>query len=170
MCAPGLCPATPGLLVGCRLAPVPVLWFVAGCARCPGLRHPVAIVAWHLSLCLRCGRRRASLACLVAPRWCPAPLPVRSLSVLRSAFLTLWCLFPPRGLAPPHLLGGCAGHVEAGWEPGSLCLPVLAAGAAAVSSLRVFRGPAIGVIPDGSLRRRSWAACAVVVCVCGPGH
>ena len=28
-------------------------------------------VAWHLSLCLGCGRRRASLACLVAPRGAP---------------------------------------------------------------------------------------------------
>ena len=52
-CAPSAC--TPpflarvcGVRVGCRPAPVPVLWFVAGCARCPGLRHPVAVVAWLL--------------------------------------------------------------------------------------------------------------------------
>ena len=43
-------------------------WFVACCARCPGFRHPVAVVAWHLSVCLGCGRRHASLVCLVAPR------------------------------------------------------------------------------------------------------
>ena len=38
--------------VGCCLAPVSVPWFVSGCARCPLLRHSVAVVAWHLSVCL----------------------------------------------------------------------------------------------------------------------
>ena len=55
----------------CRLAPVPVPWFLARCARSPGLRHPAAVVAWHLSVFLGCGRRRASLAGLVAPRGAP---------------------------------------------------------------------------------------------------
>ena len=55
----------------CCLAPVPVPWFGACCARSPVLRHPAAVVAWHLSVCLGCGRRRASLACLVAPRCAP---------------------------------------------------------------------------------------------------
>ena len=68
------------------LAPCPVPRFVVCCARFPGSRHPLAVVAWHLSSCRGCGRRRASLACLLAPRWCAAPHPVRSLSVLRSAF------------------------------------------------------------------------------------
>ena len=36
-----------------------------------GLRHLVAIVAWQLSLCRGCSRRRASLACLVALRGAP---------------------------------------------------------------------------------------------------
>ena len=79
-----------GVWVRCCLAPVPVPWFVACCARCPGLRHPVAVLAWHLSVCRRFGQRRASLACLVAPRWCAAPSPVRLLSVLRSALPTPW--------------------------------------------------------------------------------
>ena len=110
--------------VGARLslAPCPVPRFVVCCAGLPGSRHPVAVVAWRLSLCPGCGRRRASLACLVAPRWCAAPRPVWSLLVLRSAFPSPWCLPPPRGLSPPALLGGCAGHMEAGREPGSLCL------------------------------------------------
>ena len=56
---------------GVALTPVLVPWFVACCARSPGLRHLAAIVAWHLSLCLGCGWRRASLACLVAPRGAP---------------------------------------------------------------------------------------------------
>ena len=57
-----------GVLVGCCLAPVRVPWFVACCARSPGSWHPAAVAAWHLSFCLGCGRRRASLACLVALR------------------------------------------------------------------------------------------------------
>ena len=105
------------------------------------------------------------------PAWCAAPRPVRSLSVLRSAFPTPRCLSPPRELAPPALLGGCAGHAEAGREPGSLCLPLAPAEAGALGSPRRTRsGPRDGVVPGGSLRRRSWAACAAVVGVCGPGH
>ena len=81
------------------------------------------------------------------PARCAAPPPVRSLSVLRLAFPTPWCLFPPRGLAPPALLGGCAGHAEAGREPGSLCLPLAPAEAGALGSLRVVpvRGLAMGL-------------------------
>ena len=102
--------------VGARLslAPCPVPRFVVCCARFQGSRHPLAVVAWHLSPCRGCDRWRASLACLVASRWCAAPRPVRSLSVLQPAFPSPWCLPPPRGLSPPAVLGGCAGHVEAG--------------------------------------------------------
>ena len=35
---------------------------------------------------------------------------------------------------------------------------------------RTRLGPRDGAVPSGSLRRRSWAACAAVVGVCGPGH
>ena len=105
------------------------------------------------------------------PAWCAAPCPVRSLSVLRSAFPTPWCLSPPRELAPPALLGGCAGHAEADREPGSLCLPLAPAEAGALGSLRVVpvRGPAMGLSlagPSGvglGLRALRWLAC-------GPGH
>ena len=185
-------PPLPALWAGCRgplptgcgcrggagvgaqlsLAPCPVPRFVVCCARFPGSRHPVAVVAWHLSSCRGCGRRRASLACPVAPGWCTAPRPVRSLSVLRLAFPLPWCLPPPRGLSPPALLGGCAGHVEAGREPGSLCLPLAPAEARALGALRVVpvRGPAIGLSlagPSGfglGLRALRWFG------VCGPGH
>ena len=51
------------------------------------------------------------------PVWCAATRLVRSLSVLRLAFPTPWCLSSPRGLPPPALLGCCAGHAEAGREP-----------------------------------------------------
>ena len=101
------------------------------------------------------------------PAWCAAPRPVRSLSVLRSAFQTPWCLSPPRELAPPALLGGCTGHAEAGREPGSLCLPLAPAEAGALGSLRVvpIRGPAMGLSlagPSGvglGLRALRWLAC-----------
>ena len=163
-----------GAGVGARLslAPCPVPRFVVCCARFPGSRHPPAVVAWHLSLCRGCGRRPASLACLVAPRWCAAPRPVRSLSVLRSAFPSPWCLPPPRGLSLPALLGGCTGHVEAGREPGSLCLLLAPAEARALGALRVVpvRGPAMRLSlagPSGfglGLRALRWFG------VCGPGH
>ena len=80
----------------------------------PRCAAPGGVVAWHLSSCRGCGRRRASLACLLAPRWCAVPRPVRLLSVLWPAFPSPWCLPPTQGLSPPALLGGCAGHVEAG--------------------------------------------------------
>ena len=81
------------------------------------------------------------------PTWCAAHCPVRSLSVLWLAFLTPWCLSPPGGLSPPALLGGRAGHVEAGQEPGSLCLPLAPAEAGALGLLRVVAvlGPAMGL-------------------------
>ena len=60
-----------GVWVGCCLAPVRVPWFFACCARSPGLWQPAAVAAWHLSVCPGCGRRRASLACLGAPRGAP---------------------------------------------------------------------------------------------------
>ena len=101
------------------------------------------------------------------PAWCAAPRPVRSLSVLRSSFPTLWFLSPSQGLAPPALLGGCAGHAEAGREPGSLCLLPAPAEARALGSLRVVpvRGPAMGLSlagPSGvgvGLRALRWLAC-----------
>ena len=100
------------------------------------------------------------------PAWCAVPRPVRSLSVLRLAFSTPWCLSPPRGLAPPALLGGCAGHAEAGREPGSLCLPLAPAEAGTLGSLRVVpvRGPAMGLSLAGhsgvrlGLRALRWLA------------
>ena len=166
-CTPPLLPGFCGVWVGCCPAPVPVPWFVACCARCPSLRDLVAVVARHLSACPGCGRRRASLACLAAPRWCAAPRLVRSLSVLWSAFLTPWCLSPSRELTPLDLLGGCAGHVDAGREPGSLCPPLAPAEAGALSSIRVVPvpGPAMGLSlagPSGvglGLRALRWLAC-----------
>ena len=104
---------------------------------------------------------------LRGPASCAAPRAVWSLSVLQSSFLTLWCLSPPRGLVPPALLGGCAGHAEAGRESGSLCLPLAPAEAGTVGSLRVVpvRGPARGLSLAGlsgaglRLLALRWLAC-----------
>ena len=107
------------------------------------------------------------------PAWCAAPRPVRSLSVLRSAFPMTWCLSPSRGLSPPDLVGGCAGHAEAGGEPGSLCVLLAPTKEGALGSLRVlpFRGPAMGLSlagPSGvclGLRALRWLACVDPVTV-----
>ena len=80
--------------------------------------------------------------------------------------------FPNPGACAPALLGGCAGHAEAGREPGSLCLPLAPAEAGTLGSLRVVpdRGPAMGLSlagPSGAglgLRALRWFG------VCGPGH
>ena len=136
-----------GVRVRCCLAPVLVPWFVACCARCPGLRHPVAVVAWHPSVCLGCGRRRSISGVPGAPAWCAAPRPVRSLSVLRVAFPTPWCLSPPQGLGPPLYWVAARGtwrppenraHCACRWPP---------AEAGALGSLRVVpvRGPTMGL-------------------------
>ena len=89
-----------GVWDGCCLKPVPVSWFVACCARCPGLRHPLAVVAWHLFVCRGFGRPGASLACLVALRWCAAPRLVRSLSLLWWVSQRRGALPHPGGLRP----------------------------------------------------------------------
>ena len=104
---------------------------------------------------------------VVAPRWCAAPGPVWSLSLVRSAFPSPWCPAPARGLSPPDLLGGCTGRVEAGREPGSWRLPLAPSKAGALGSLRVVpaRGPAMGVSLAGpsssglGLRARGGLAC-----------
>ena len=101
------------------------------------------------------------------PEWCAAPRPVRSLSVLRSAFLTPWCLSPPRGLSPLYLPGGSARRAEAGREPGTWCLPLSPAEAGAPGTLRVVPvcGPAMVLSLAGPssvspwLRALRWFAC-----------
>ena len=109
-----------GVWVGCCLAPVRVPWFFACCARSPGLWHPAAVAAWHLSVCPGCGRQRASLACLVAPRG--APRLVRSgpsrcsgrLSRRRGAF-------PHPGSLRPRLYWAAARGTRRPAENRALC-------------------------------------------------
>ena len=158
---------------GCGVRPWrPVPRFVLFCARFPDWRQPLAVVFWHLSLCRGCCRLRASLACLVAPRWCAAPRPVWSLPVLQLAFQVPWCLAPSSGLSPPALLGGCAGHVEAGREPGPLCLPLAPTEAGALGSLRVVlgQGSVMGLSPAVPSGFPVGLRALRLLVVCGPGH
>ena len=201
VCSVGLCAwaAPRHSLLGCWGVCVGVLRLLVPHLSCLGFVVRGLGFAWHLLLC--CAFVRVVRAARVwGTRWllllgtCPCALVVasgvplwralwprfgaprlradRSLSVLRSAFQSPRCLSPSPGLMSPDLLGGCVGHVEAGREPGSLCLPLAAAEAAALGSLCVVpvRGPAMGLFlagPSGvglGLRALRWFG------VCGPGH
>ena len=169
-CGPPFLAGVCCMSVWCCLPPAPGPWFVACYARFPGSRHTVAVVACYLSVCHGCGPQRAFL-CPVVPRGAPR--------LVQSG--RCWCAgrlsgrygaFPYKGLSPPELLGGCAGHVEAGREPGSWCLPLAPAEAGLLASLRVLpvRGSAMGLSLAASsgvvrqLRVLRWFG------VCTPGH
>ena len=180
----GLCVV--GVCARARVLAVPRLSWV-GFVVC-GL-----VVAWHLFVCrgsvrvvrgLRVsGTRRPSLlgTCLCAlvvaggvPLWRASwPRVVCRASSGRVALVALVGFpvavvpFPTPGAWPPALLGGCAGHAEAGQEPDSLCLPLAPAEAGALGSLRVVpvRAPAMGLSLAGPssvvlrLRALRWLAC-----------
>ena len=113
--------------------------------------------------CLGCGRRRASLG----PPWCAR---ASSGPVALGAPVG----FPVAVVPSPTggSLGTSAGHVEAGREPDSRCLPLAPGEAGTLSWLRSVpvRGPTMYlslVGPSGvRLGRRAlrWFG------VCGPGH
>ena len=155
-------------------------------------------VAWHLFVCrgslrvvraLRvCGTRRPSLlgtcpcALVVAggvPLWRASwPRVVRRASsgpVALGApvgFPDAVVPFPTPGACAPGFTGRLRG-ARGGRPRTGLIVP--AAGprrgrGAGLAPRRTHSGPRDGVVPGGSLRRRSWAACAAVVGVCGPGH
>ena len=80
--------------------------------------------------------------------------------------------FPGQGACAPGFTGWLRG-ARGGQPRTGLFVP--AAGprrgwGAGLLPRRTRSGPRNGVVPGGSLRRRSWAACAAVVGVCGPGH
>ena len=167
----GFALSPPLLWLGCGvcvlvrvLCPAWVSCALRCCACSPGLRHPAAVVARHLVLRRGCGRRRASLACLVAPRWCAALRPVRLLSVRQSAFPSPWCLPLPRAYAPGftgRLRGARGGRPRTG-----LLVPAAGprrGGGVRLAPRRTRSGPRYGVVLGGSLWRRSRAACAAVV-------
>ena len=130
---------------------------------------------------------RCGLASVLMPWLWPAaclsgvprgPTPVRRSSSGPVALGALICFpvavvpSPTPGLSPPALLGGCAGHVEAGRVPGSFCLLRAPAEARALGALRVVPvwGPVMGLSLAGlsgfgpGLRALRWFG------VCGPGH
>ena len=135
-CRARSCPSGRRLFVACR-GWVPsgrALVHPDGCWCClapvlvPGFRCVLCALSGFAAPGGRCCLAPVSVpwlwpaACLSGvPRWparCAAPRLVLSLSVLWLAFPTPWCLSPPRGLAPPALLGGFAGHAEAGLSTG----------------------------------------------------
>ena len=155
-------------------------------------------VAWHLFVCrgslrvvraLRvCGTRWPSLlgtcpCALVVPGGVPLwraswPRVVRRASsgpVALGApvgFSDAVVPFPTPGACAPGFTGRLRG-ARGGRPRTGLIVP--AAGprrgrGAGLAPRRTRSGPRDGVVPGGSLRRRSWAACAAVVGVCGPGH
>ena len=155
-------------------------------------------VAWHLFVCrgslrvvraLRvCGTWRPSLpgTCPCAlvvvggvPLWCASwPRVVRRAS---SGPVALGALvgfpvavvpFPSPGACAPGFTGRLRG-AHGGRPRTGLFVPAVGprrGGGAGLAPRRTRSGPRDGVVPGGSLRRWSWAACAAVVGVCGPGY
>ena len=155
-------------------------------------------VAWHLFVCrgslrvvraLRvCGTRRPSLlgtcpsALLVAgglPVWRASwPRVVRRAS---SGPVALGALvgfpvavvsFPTPGACAPGFTGRLRG-ARGGRPRTGLFVPPAGprqGGGAGLAPSLTRSGPRDGVVPGGSLRRWSWAACPAVVGVCGPSH
>ena len=155
-------------------------------------------VAWHLFSCrgslrvvraLRvCGTRRPLLlrtcpyALVVAggmPLWCAScPLVVHHASSGTVAvrfpvgFPDAVVPFPTPGACAPGFTGWLRGACG-GWPRTRLIVP--AAGprrgrGAGLAPRRTRSWPRDGVVTGGSLRCRSWAACAALVGVCGPSH
>ena len=152
------------LLVACCSAP-PRVPCLCGCGvRCPGLRHPAAAVAWRLVLCLSCGRRGASLGCLLDRAG--APRVVQSGRSRYSGRLSRRCgAFPHPGGCRPRLYPAAARGTRRPAENRAHCAcrwPLPRQGRWAPSALYPFEAPP-WVCPWQSLQLRSWAACAAVV-------
>ena len=191
-----LCPSA--LLGPLRAAVAPLSFAAVAVPRWLGFVVCWLAVAWHLFVCrgsLRvvralwvCGTRRPSLlgtcpcALVVAggvPLWRASwPRVVRRASsgpVALGApvgFPDAVVPFPTPGACAPGFTGRLRG-ARGGRPRTGLIVP--AAGprqgrGAGLAPRRTRSGPRDGVVPGGSLRRRSWAACAAVVGVCGPGH
>ena len=153
VCALRLHPANAGWALWCVGQMVPD-FFSRVVARCVlGALPRFAAPGGRCCLPLVSGPSLWQASCLsgvpLGPAWCAAPHLVRSLSVLWLAFPSPRCLPPALGRSPQDLLGGCAGHSEAGRERGSWCLPLAPDKVGALSSLLVapIWGPAMGLFP-----------------------
>ena len=155
-------------------------------------------VAWHLFSC--CGSLRVVRARWVCGTRHPLLLGTSPRALVVAGGVTLWRASWPRlvccpsssqvalsapvgfpdAVVPFSTPGACApvftGRLRGarGGRQGTR-LTVPAAGSrrdrgAGLVLRRTRLEPRDGVVPGGSLRRRSWAACAAVVGVCGPGH
>ena len=173
VCALGLCPATPGWGVRC------VGWVLPGTFSCAVAR------------CTLPGSAAPGGCCCLAPVVVPWLWQVTCLSgvpggsvLLRRASSGPVALGAPVGfpdaVVPYPTLGACApgftGRLR-GARGGRLRTGLLVpahgscrGSGAGLAPRGTLSWPRDGVVSGGALRRRSWAACAAVVCVCGPGH
>ena len=175
-----------GVCVGLHPPPVPRLWFVgwmlpgtyprrrslpvvraARVSEAPGGRWcltPVPVPLFWPPACLSC------VPCVPAsvPRASSGPVALGAAVRCPDAVV----LFATRGACAPAFTGWLRG-ARKNWPRTGLFVP--AAGrcrrrGAGLAPRRTRSGLPDGVVPGRSLRRPSWAACAAVVCVCGPSH
>ena len=127
------------------------------CAHFPCLRQLVAFVSWHLFLCRGFCRRRASLLCLMATRWCAVAPPVRSLSEHQSASSLLWCLLLPVGRIRGFT--GWLRGARGGWPRTGLMVPAArprSSGALGLLCVVPVRGPVVWWAQAGPSGIRLW--------------
>ena len=170
----GLCTATPGLGVRC------MGWESPGTCSCEVVR---------CGLCALPGFAAPGDGCCLAPVLVPWFWPAACLSgmpcgpaLVRRASSGAVALGAPVGCpdagvrfpTPEACTPGFTGRLR-GARGGRLRTRLFGPardrcqGSSGHRPRRTSSGPRDGVVFGGSLRRRSWAACAAVVCVCGPG-
>ena len=189
-CAPRLLAGVSGCVCPCVRAPLVPRHSWLGFVVC-GFG-----AAWHLFLC-RGSLRVVRAARVCGTRW-PLLLGICPCALVVAGSVPLWRASWPRVVrrASSVALGALVGFADAvvpfptpgayapgftGWlrrarggQPRTgLIVPArgLRRGrGAGLAPRRKRSGPRYGDVPGGSLRRRSWAAFAAVVGVCGPGH
>ena len=169
-------PATPGWGAWC------VGWLLPGTCSCPVVRCVLFALPWFAAPGGRC-----CLAPVLVPWLWPAAClsaVLRGPALVRRAssgpvalaasvrFPVAVVPFPNPGACAPcfteWLRGARGGRPRTGLMVPSAGLRQ--GGVAGLAPRRTRSGPRDGVVPGGSPRRWSWAACAAVVGVCGPGH
>ena len=176
VCALRLYPATPGWGLWCVGSVLP------GTCSCALVRCLLCALLGFAAPGGRCCLAPVRVPCLW-PAACPSGVP-RGPALMRSdssgpvalgapvGFPNAMVPFPIPGAVAPGFTGRLRRAPGGGPRTG---LFVPAAGprrgrGAGLAPRHTLSGPHDGVVPGGSLQRRSWAACAALVCVCGPGH